>query len=88
LLARVAHHFIVQPFAAQIMHQTRCAITAGLAAQDRLDHALHADEAPLLQLVEHGIQIIALLHMGGQLALQLQPRMLALRQQLEGAALE
>ncbi|MPN63055.1 hypothetical protein SDC9_210809 [bioreactor metagenome] len=88
MVARVAHHFIVQPFAAQLLHQPRRAKATGLAVNDGIHHPLHADEAALFQLVENGLQVITLFHIRRQLALQLQPRMLALPQQLQGSAFE
>ncbi|OMP13732.1 hypothetical protein COLO4_01069, partial [Corchorus olitorius] len=68
-----AHQAIVQPLAAQLLHHARCAKARGLAMQHGLGHALGADEAALLQRVEHGAQVLAFLHMGGELAFQLQP---------------
>jgi hypothetical protein len=73
LLCGGAHQAVVQSLVAQLLHHACRAKARGLAVQHGLGHALGTDEAALLQRVEHGAQVFAFLHMGGELAFQLQP---------------
>ena len=73
LFGRCAHRVIVQPFAAQLMQHAGIAQLAAAPVKHGLRHALRVDEAFGLQRIQHRPQVFAILHVGGQFALQFQP---------------
>ena len=87
-IASLLHHVAGDALGVELLADARGAHDAGAAVEHRVDHARFTDEILGLQIVQKGREIVSLLYMLGQFALQLRPRMFALREQPQGAAFE